>query len=263
MHRRYPDLLLLLVIAGLTLVVGLSGLRANNIEYETMPVWMAPLGISMVLFIPGYAIVTAVLPNIGSERTLLLSLGLSIAISAIGGILLNLTPWGLTPGTWAIWLSTIAIIGIILAYRQRRTFSQNFEMGVPSLQKENIAIFGLAGFILLISVLIAYISSIQTETTFTQLWAIPNVTPEGRYEVQIGIRNEEKLPEVYNLYIEVDSQRLDEWPTIPLESGSEWITVYQLPEKPNRPIRILLYRINDMNHAYRWLRISPEAFKQP
>lgn len=261
MHRKHPDLLVALIITVLILVISLSGLRAGNIEYETMPLWMAPFGILMVLFIPGYAIVSAALPKVGSEKTLLLSLGLSISISAVGGLVLNLTPWGLTPTTRSLWLSVIALVGIILAWQQRRTHPHDFDIGLPSLQQENIAIFGLAGFVLLGSVLIAYVSSKQAETTFTQLWAIPLMTTESRYEIQIGIRNEEKQSEIYNLYIDEDGRRLEEWSEIPLELGGEWTTTVQLSDKPSRPIRISLYRVNDLNNVYRWLRLSPEAFK--
>ena len=130
------------------------------------------------------------------------------------------------------------------------------------MQRENIAVFGWAGFILLGSVLIAYVSSKQAETTFTQFWAIPTVTAESKYAIQIGIHNEEKRPETYNLYIDVDGRRLEEWPTIPLDSGDEWTVLFQLPDKPSRPIRLSLYRINDLNNVYRWLRLPPEAFKQ-
>lgn len=261
MRLKHPDLLVILVITLLTLTLGISNLRAGNSEFETLPLWMAPLGILMVLFIPGYAITSAILPHIGSERILLLSLGLSISISAVGGLALNLTPWGLTPTTCVTWLSLITLISLIYAWRQRGSSTKSFEIGVPTLQKENIAVFGWAATILLGSVLITYVSSKQAETTFTQLWAIPLRTAENQYEIQIGIRNEEKQPETYNLYIGVDGRRLEEWPEIPLESGNEWTTVVQLVDKPSNSIRINLYRVNDLNKVYRWLRLSPEAFK--
>jgi uncharacterized membrane protein len=261
MRRKHPDLLAILIITLVTLILSLSGLRAGNIEYETMPLWMAPFGILLVLFIPGYAIISAILPKVGSEKTLLLSLGVSISLSAVGGLILNLTPWGLTVITQSLWLSSISIIGIIFAWHRRKTLDHNFEMGVPSLRKNNLIIFGVAGLFLLVSVLMAYTSSKQAETTFTQLWAIPGVSEEGNYQIQIGIRNEEKQSETYNLYIEVDGRNLDEWAAIPLQSGNEWTTVYQLSGKPSRPIRISLYRISDIQNVYRWLRISPEEFK--
>lgn len=261
MHRRHPDLLVMLIVTVLTLVLSLSGLRSGNVEYETLPLWMAPLGILMVLFVPGYGIVSAMLPKVGSEKTLLLSLGLSLSISVIGGLILNLTPWGLTVITQSLLLCTISLLGLFFAWHQRRTFDRNFEMGVPTLEKGNVIVFVVAGLFLLVSVLMAYQSSRQTETTFTQLWAIPAVSEAGTYQIQIGIRNEEKQSETYNLYMEVDGRRLDEWPAIPLPAGGEWVTVYELYEKPSRPIRISLYRISDLNEVYRWLRISPEAFK--
>jgi uncharacterized membrane protein len=261
MRLKSPDLLFAAIIVGLTLVVALARIRSGNIEYETMPFWMAPVGILMVLFIPGYCIVTGILPAIGSEKTLLLSLGISASISVVGGIILNLTPWGLTPATWSLLLSLIAVIGIILSWRQRRDHARNFETGVPSLQKEHVVIFGWAGLILVSSVLIAYFSSKQTETTYSQLWAIPSATAEGHYEIQIGIRNEEMQPEVYDLYMDINGRLLNEWSAISLEPGKEWITTVELLEQPSQPIQISLYRNDDGSNVYRWLHLSPEAFK--
>lgn len=261
MRLKHPDLFIVLIITLLTLIISISGIRSGNIEYETLPLWAAPLGILMVLFVPGYVVVAAMLPKVGSEKTLLLSLGLSVSISVVGGLVLNTMPWGLTLVTESLWLSTISFVGILFAWRWRRTHVHEFETGLPSLQKENVAIFGVAGLILLGSVSVAYISSEQKETTFTQLWALPTVTADGKFEIQIGIRNEEKQFENFNLYIDIDGKRLEEWPTIPLEARGEWVTNVELSHIPDRPIQISLYRVKDLKNVYRWLRISPEAFK--
>lgn len=56
------------------------------------------LGIAMVLFVPGYALIAALFPGKksmgGIERTVL-SFGLSIAVVPLIGLLLNFTPWGI------------------------------------------------------------------------------------------------------------------------------------------------------------------------
>ena len=264
MHLKYPDLLAALSIVVIVLVIVFAGGRSGNIEYETMPTWTAPMGILMVLFVPGYSVVAWLLPDIGSEKTLLLSLGISLSLSALGGILLNLTPWGLNVLSWSLWLCAISLIGIMFAWLQRRSDAQNFDVGLPHLHWENIVIFGLAGFILLGAVLISRVSSRRAETTFTQLWAIPSVLTENRddlYSIQIGVRNEEQKLDVYSLYAEVDGRRLDEWDEIRLEPGHEWITTIKLYDIPVESIQIYLYRVDDMKSVYRWLRVSPDAFR--
>jgi uncharacterized membrane protein len=56
------------------------------------------LGLPMVLFLPGYALIAALFPGKddldGIER-LALSLGLSIAVVPLIGLGLNYTPWGI------------------------------------------------------------------------------------------------------------------------------------------------------------------------
>ena len=60
------------------------------------------LGIPIVLFIPGYLLVSVLFPGKKTEKGLdvvekiALSLGVSIAIVPLLGIVLNYTPWGIT-----------------------------------------------------------------------------------------------------------------------------------------------------------------------
>lgn len=56
------------------------------------------LGLAFVLFFPGYVFITALFPEkkeLDNLERLALSLGLSIAIVPLIGLLLNYTPWGI------------------------------------------------------------------------------------------------------------------------------------------------------------------------
>ncbi len=80
------------------------------------------LGFVFVLYLPGFVIVEALFPErkelSGIER-LALSLGLSLAIVPLLGLVLNYTPWGirLTPVTITLSLTTL-IIGLVATYRK-------------------------------------------------------------------------------------------------------------------------------------------------
>jgi uncharacterized membrane protein len=82
----------------------------------------AVLGFILVLFVPGYAFVSALFPGSdelnGIER-LALSIGLSICIVIFIGIALNYTPWGirLKPILFSISAFTLAFTAIS-AYRR-------------------------------------------------------------------------------------------------------------------------------------------------
>ncbi len=82
------------------------------------------LGSIFVLYLPGFVIVEALFPEkkelSGIER-LALSLGLSLAVVPLLGLVLNYTPWGirLTPVTITLSLTTL-IVGFVATYRKYR-----------------------------------------------------------------------------------------------------------------------------------------------
>ncbi len=84
------------------------------------------LGFTYILFLPGYSLVSVLFPEKkikGFEKTTL-SIGLSLALTPLLGMLLNYTTWGLR--TWSVTISllllTIALsfIGIIREYNYLR-----------------------------------------------------------------------------------------------------------------------------------------------
>ncbi len=93
-----------------------------------------PLGLAMVLFVPGYALIAALFPKKddldGIER-LALSFGLSIAVVPLIGLGLNYTPWGirLTPVVISLAFFTIAMTAV--AYWRRMALAAEDRFAVP------------------------------------------------------------------------------------------------------------------------------------
>jgi len=107
-----------------------------------------PLGLLMVLFVPGYTLIAALFPKMkdldGIERVAL-SFGLSIAVVPLIGLGLNYTPWGirLTPVVISMAIFTLAMAGA--AYLRRKSlpeeerFATNFRAATNSLKAEILA----------------------------------------------------------------------------------------------------------------------------
>jgi uncharacterized membrane protein len=80
------------------------------------------LGFMSILFLPGFCLIKTLFPEkkIGKFETLVLSIGLSLALTPLLGMILNYTPWGLTTMsvTFSLLFLTIllAFIGIIREY---------------------------------------------------------------------------------------------------------------------------------------------------
>ena len=89
------------------------------------------LGSVFVLFIPGYVTVEALFPKgreLDSIERFALSVGLSLALVPLVGLLLNYTPWGirLTPIVISLTILTIGLAAIALA-RQYRISAERSE----------------------------------------------------------------------------------------------------------------------------------------
>ena len=131
------DLMAAIILALATLVFTLTPL-------SDLPVRI-PLGLLMVLFVPGYTLIAALFPKIGDldgiERTAL-SFGLSIAVVPLIGLGLNYTPWGirLTPVVVSLAIFTVAMAAA--AYWRRMNlpaeerFAIHFKETMNSLKTE-------------------------------------------------------------------------------------------------------------------------------
>lgn len=86
------------------------------------------LALPLVLFIPGYTLLSALFPSQGSlsgiER-IAFSFGLSIAITILIGIILNYTPWGISPYPILISATIFVIITTFVAwYRSLKSYEE-------------------------------------------------------------------------------------------------------------------------------------------
>ncbi|MBA7688309.1 hypothetical protein ES703_96788 [subsurface metagenome] len=98
------------------------------------------LGLPFLLFFPGYALIAALFikkERMGSIERVALSLGLSVAVVPLIGLVLNYTPWGIRaePVLYSI-TSFILITSIIAWFRRRRLpeperFGIEFQMRLP------------------------------------------------------------------------------------------------------------------------------------
>ncbi len=140
MMKIPSDLFAAVILALATLLFALTSL-------SVLPVRI-PLGLVMVLFMPGYTLIAALFPKKddleGIERTAL-AFGLSIAVVPLIGLGLNYTPWGirLTPVVVSLAIFTIAMAAA--AYWRRmhlpaeERFSIKFRETINTWKREILA----------------------------------------------------------------------------------------------------------------------------
>jgi len=89
------------------------------------------LGSLFILFLPGYTLIEALFPKRndldGIER-LALSIGLSLAVTPLIGLLLNYTPWGIRLNPIIISLTIFTLTMSLLATHRKFTLGKNFHI---------------------------------------------------------------------------------------------------------------------------------------
>ncbi len=186
-----------------------------------------PLAIVLVAGVPGYLAVAALLPrkeDIDWVMRGALTMGLSLALVAFTGIILDFTPWGITLDSMTISLLALSIVLGIAAYLERMAVDPALRLGGSLVvrrgrwQRYSRFEKGLA--VLLVLVLIAavvlLISSASTPPAtegFTELYLLgPSGTFTG-YPVQLNatqpgtvdvvVANHEGAPVNYTLQVEI------------------------------------------------------------
>jgi uncharacterized membrane protein len=127
-NKRFP--LDLLLVAGLVLLTDIFVLTAwlNETFLRTV------LGLPLVLFLPGYALIAALFPakfDLDGIERVALSFGLSIAVVPLIGLGLNYTSWGIRLVPVLISISVFTLLMCGLAYFRREQLSPEERFEVP------------------------------------------------------------------------------------------------------------------------------------
>jgi hypothetical protein len=168
-------------------VLALTALTAVALDLH--PLLRVVLAVPLVLFLPGYAILSALAPARPLEaiERVLVSLGLSFAVTIVVGILLALTPVRLSALSWAITLAGLTLAGCAIAW-VRRVRARIEGPRIPRLTSPPAA-----AALMLIAALIAGNALVgnsvgavgQDEPAPEQLWMVPAASPG---QIRLGMR---------------------------------------------------------------------------
>lgn len=249
------------------------------------------LGIPMVLFVPGYALIAALFPRKndldGIER-LALSFGLSIAVVPLIGLGLNFTPFGIRLVPIIVSLSVFTVAMLLIAYLRRSKLSEEERFEVPfsniySSLKSDIfsskqGIDRILTLILILSIMASIITLIYVIVTpkqgekYTEFYILgdngkaqgyPTLMEAGKTSsVIVGITNQEYVLTNYTMNISLENDTLNTM-QVQLMHNSTWEEkVLFTPEKTgdNLKLEFLLYKENNFTAPYRdlhlWVNVS-------
>jgi uncharacterized membrane protein len=253
--RKPFDLILVASLTAVAVAVALTGVN--------QPVARALLTLPLVLVLPGYALVAAVFPDASrspSER-LLYGVGVSLAVAALGGFALNLTPWGLRADAWATLLGGVALVACAVAWARRGGGPAAPELPSARASWGARALVSLAALIAVGAVAVAAAGAAgQSWPGFTQFWLLPAETA-APYAVRVGVINREGAATRYLLRVTQADQRLYE-ESIALEPGGQREVILELADAPaaDAPIEATLHRADapEVIHRRAWLWPEPK-----
>lgn len=249
------------------------------------------LGIIMVLFLPGYALIAALFPGKkdldGIER-LALSFGLSIAVVPLIGLGLNFTPFGIRLVPILISLSVFTLAMLIIAHYRRSKLSgeERFEAQFSNIYSpirseilnSKPGIDRILMIILIISILASIITLIYVIVTpkqgekFTEFYILGDNGKAQGYTTQmetgknssviVGITNHEYMLTNYTVDILLENVTLKKM-NVRLKHNSTWKRkIFFTPEKTGNKLKLefLLYKEDNFTAPYRdlhlWVNVS-------
>ncbi|HWR25485.1 MAG TPA: DUF1616 domain-containing protein [Methanosarcina sp.] len=282
----------LLIVMGLVIFTDIFVLTPGLSE----TVFRNILGLPLVLFLPGYALIAALFPaksDLDGIERLALSFGLSIAVVPLIGLGLNYTPWGirLLPILISLSVFTIAMCG--LAYFRRtklpdaEAFSVPFKETTLSLkadifEKSESKTDKALTIILILSILLSVATLIYVVVTpkegehFTEFYMLglqgkaenypTNYTLGENGTVIIGIVNHEYRPVNYTMQMKLENNSLtlpENLKQIKLAHNETWenpVNITPPFEGKNMKLEFLLFNETDKNVPYRdlhlWINVN-------
>lgn len=246
----------ILVVVAITIV-------AVGLAFVLPPNWVPGriVILPLVLVLPGYALTSALFPGreFGFQERLIFSLALSLVLVVLGGLLLNLTQWGLRTGSWAVFLAgiTLGACAVALVRRQRQGIANSgwMRVGGIGLNFRQGLLLVLAALIIGGAVAVSIIGAArQPYPGFTQFWILPAGGSNPKNAVQLGVSNMELTAMEYRLAVSVNGKVVKEWPTIDLNSHEQWEATLLIPQNGHAgtaKIEADLYRTDAPTTLYR------------
>jgi hypothetical protein len=245
-----PDLALCALVAMAALVA-----TALNLS----PLLRLALAIPLVLFLPGYTLVNALFPalQLPTVERLLISLGASISLTILLGLLMAFLNVSLEGLNWAAALALITIVGSAVAWTRRaRRGLPGPRPVVARMPRAGVVMIGLALLITADVVLGSrFIAGQQESPAPAQLWLVP---VEGRSDdALLGIRAGAS-PTDYRVVISSAGEPIYDF-DVPLGAGEVWERSLNFASELRRqPIVARLYE-GDSTDEIRFVVLQPQT----
>lgn len=204
------------------------------------------LGLPFVLFVPGYTLIAALYhrkSDLDGIQRLALSLGLSIAVVPLIGLILNYT-WGITTNSILVSITVFVVIMSVIAWFNLRRFpdGEQVVITIPRFSwKERSQLEKILSIILVfvilgtIGVVVYTIAVPKTGERFTEFYVLNSEGKASDYStelnlgdtgnVTLGIANREQQDVSYKIEIKIDGVPVSTIGPIVLKNDEKYETI--------------------------------------
>jgi uncharacterized membrane protein len=240
------------------------------------------LGLLLVLFFPGYVLVSALYPRreqLKCAQRIALGLGLSLALVSLLGLALNFTPWGIRLAPIVVTLSrwTLAVAAVAWVQRSRIAPEEQFEIPwntvaawVRKPRRPTDLAAGFALSLAMLAVIGAVAWKVQQPVpaeSFTEFYVLgaqkmlqdypTNLRVGETQDYNVGIVNHEKDTVTYMIRAFLGNTEVGSLDALALEDGATWegkINVIPALIGEQQKLELRLYR-KPANEPYRTLHL--------
>ena len=195
----------------------------------------------------------------GAVDLIVFSLGLSLVIDVVTGLLLNLIPMGLQWQSWTFSLGLVTVVFALLAYvRDKSTHVQGKSAHVWHIPLKEYALLGSALVVVALALWLAIIRPPQSQAGFTQFWMLSSTQANNSCAVLIGMHSFESAPTTYRVQVMSNGTQVGLWSSLMLTTQQEWDRV--LPVSPavggSTVVDAQLYRLDQPGVIYREVHVT-------
>jgi len=251
MPRRNGDLL----VAAL-----LGGISAALLEIVENVAFRVVVAIPLLMVLPGYALCAAIFARhrLGRAHVVLLSLGLSLACTAVGSVFLGAVSVDLRSWVWILLPLCVLWTGCGVAFVRRTPASAaGFIPFRPFQVRPRDAILLLLG----ASIAAAAVAFGRTPLSaknvegYTAFWIAPP-SAEQSGDLRVGVASSELRDQTYRIVVKQGERFLYERQTLRLAPGESWTTTIPAPKISHTgAVTARLYRSQRPGEVYRLVRV--------
>jgi hypothetical protein len=242
----------------------LCALLALGLPFDLLRVLV---GAPLLFFLPGYAIAAAIFAHGRIQRShfLVFSVGLSLAVLALGAIVLNYLPGGIRAGWWAV-LLFLVVLGACrgAALRRPKRAGPPISSDLPRVNLAQAGLLATAGLAVLAAVILAFVPLSATNAIgYTEMWIQPLEASQGP-GVRIGVGSGERDDSRYRLVVEFGKGEGEASESLGLNPGEKVVLELQPPDdspvtvpgSPAIPVTATLFKEDSPDPDLPFRRVS-------